>query len=65
MKKEYISPALQAEQAALKEVFALSTSDSPADPSKPSLAKEEEEEEEAAIIQLLKDIDEGKTSNLW
>lgn len=64
MKKEYISPAMQAEQAALKEVFALSTSDSPADPSQPSLAKEEEEEE-AAIIQLLKDIDEGKTSNLW
>ena len=65
MKKEYISPAVYTVQATLKDVFALSTSDSPADPSQPSLVKEEEELEEEAMIQLLKDIDEGKTSNLW
>ena len=64
MKKEYISPVLMAEQVELKDVFALSTSDTPADPKEPSLVKEEQEEEEA-IIQLLRDIDEGRTSSLW
>lgn len=64
MKKEYISPAINTEQATLKDVFALSTSDSPADPNLPSLVKEEDEEEKA-MLQLLRDIDEGKTSNLW
>lgn len=64
MKKEYISPILMTEQVTLKDVFALSTSDTPADPNKPSLAKEEEEEEEAMIM-LLKDLEDGKTSGLW
>lgn len=64
MKKEYISPVMMTEQVVLKDVFALSTSETPADPSQPSLVKEEEEEEEA-IIMLLKDLEEGKTSGLW
>lgn len=46
--------------------FALESSESEADPTKPYDVKlREEEEEDEAIMQLLKDIDEGKTSNLW
>ena len=53
-------------EAVLQRQFALETSDSEADPNKPYDAKlREEEEEEEAIIQLLRDIDEGRTSSLW
>lgn len=67
MKKIYKRPLTDEVEALMQRKFALESSESSADPSKPYDAKlrEEEEDEEAAIIQLLKDIDEGKTSNLW
>ena len=54
-------------EAVLQRQFALESSESEADPNKPYDAKlrEEEQEEEEAIIQLLRDIDEGRTSSLW
>jgi hypothetical protein len=67
MKKEYIVPAMMKNSLELKNAFALSTSETSADPTQPSLVKvrEEEEEEEEAMIMLLKDLEEGKTSGLW
>jgi hypothetical protein len=67
MKKIYKRPLTVEFDAMLQRQFALETSDSESDPNKPYDAKlrEEEQEEEEAIIQLLRDIDEGRTSSLW
>ncbi len=66
MKKLYKRPLTEETSVVLQRQFALETSEEEADPNKPYDVKAlEEEEEEEAMIMLLKDIEEGRTSGLW
>ena len=66
MKKLYKRPLTEETSVVLQRQFALETSEEESDPNKPYDVKAlEEEEEEEAMIQLLKDLEDGKTSGLW
>lgn len=66
MKKLYKRPLTEQTEIVLQRQFALETSDQESDPNKPYDVKAlEEEDEEEAMIMLLKDLEDGKTSGLW
>ena len=65
MKKLYKRPLTEQTEIVLQRQFALETSDQESDPNKPYDVKAlEEEDEEEAMIMLLKDLEDGKTSGL-